>query len=429
MDRESPSGGRLRLTPIVLLQAANLLSGVANGVTVLAIPWLVLERTGSVAAAGTVAAISFLPPVLASPLAGWAVDHIGRRVVSIASDVLSAVSVAAIPLVALLTDLTLPWILGLAILGATFDPSGYTARRALLPDVAEASGMPVTRLNGIHEGVFSVGWVVGPLAGSLLIAGLGINAAFWAPFGCFVIAAVLIGVLRVGDSGQDAKAAREASGQEHPSAWQNAVLGLRILWTDPVLRALTLAVTILAAIYLPTESVLLPAHFVDLEQPGALGIILASLAAGTILGAFGFGWLATRFSQRGLMRTALLGTAVAYIPMALLPPLPVLAVAGFTLGLAWGPMQPLMTTLIQNRVDPDAQGRVFGIQLSLFSALPPMSMLATGAAAERFGIPAVLLLLAGLLVVMAVATVSLRALRHVDPPSSSAPSTGPATEL
>jgi hypothetical protein len=39
--------------------------------------------------------------------------------------------------------------------------------------------------------------------------------------------------------------------------------------------------------------------------------------------------------------------------MALLPPLPLLATAAFFLGFFWGPLNPLITTLIQQRVPVD----------------------------------------------------------------------------
>jgi MFS family permease len=405
---------RIHWTPIGLLQVPNLLSGVSNGVVTIAVPWLVLDITGSVANAGIVAAISALPGILASPLAGWAVDHFGRRIVSIVSDLLSAISVAAIPLVALATDLNVAWIIGLAMLGAVFDPAGYTARKALIPDVAAASGMDMNRLNGIHEGVFGVGWVIGPLVGSLLIATLGPTSAFWVPCGLFLIAAYLIGLLRVSDAGQEAKAAREEAGETHPSAWGNAVLGVTIIWRDPALRALVIAVTVLGSIYLPTETVLLPAHFVAIDQPQSLGIVLAALSGGTLVGAFGYGWISRRMSRLAISRTALIATFVCYLPIALLPALPIMVLAGFALGLAWGPMQPLMNTVVQRRVPADAQGRVYGIQTSLFYAMPPAFMLATGVAAERVGVMPVLLTLAALMTVVGVSILFVRSFREVN---------------
>jgi MFS family permease len=404
----------IRWGPIGLLQVPNLLSGMSNGVVTIAVPWLVLDRTGSVAAAGLVAAISALPGILAAPISGWAVDHFGRRIVSIISDLLSAISVAAIPIVAFFTDLTLPWIIALAMLGAVFDPAGYTARKALIPDVAEASGMSVTRLNGIHEGVFSVGWVVGPLVGASLIATLGAVPAFWVPFVLFIVSAILIVFLHVGDAGQDAKAARDEAGEAHPNAWQNAVLGIKIIWNDHALRALIVAVTVLGSIYLPTETVLLPAHFIAIDQPQSLGFVLAALSAGTIIGAFGYGWLAQRMKRLTIARAVLVGTIVFYLPIALLPPLPLMVAAGFAIGLAWGPMQPLMNSVVQGRVEPDAQGRVYGIQTALFYALPPVFMLVTGVIAERTGVMPVLLGLWALMTIVAIGVLLVKSIHDID---------------
>jgi MFS family permease len=404
----------IRWGPIALLQVPNLLSGMSNGVVTIAVPWLVLDRTGSVAAAGLVAAISALPGILAAPISGWAVDHFGRRIVSIISDLLSAISVAAIPIVAFFTDLTLAWIIALAMLGAVFDPAGYTARKALIPDVAEASGMSVTRLNGIHEGVFSVGWVVGPLVGASLIATLGAVSAFWVPFVLFIVSAVLIVFLHVGDAGQDAKNARDEAGEAHPNAWQNAVLGIKIIWNDHALRALIVAVTVLGSIYLPTETVLLPAHFIAIDQPQSLGFVLAALSAGTIVGAFGYGWLAKRMKRLTIARAVLVGTIICYLPIALLPPLPLMVAAGFAIGLAWGPMQPLMNTVVQGRVEPDAQGRVYGIQTALFYALPPVFMLVTGVIAERTGVMPVLLGLWVLMTIVALGVLMVKSIHDID---------------
>jgi MFS family permease len=239
-------------------------------------------------------------------------------------------------------------------------------------------------------------------------------SAFWVPFVLFLISAFLIVFLHVGDAGQEAKAARQEAGESHPNAWQNAVLGIKIIWNDHALRALILAVTILGAIYLPTESVLLPAHFEPLGQPAALGLVLAALSAGTIIGAVGYGWLSQRVSRLNIARAVLIATIVFYLPIALLPPLPLMVAAGFALGLAWGPMQPLMNTVVQRRVEPDAQGRVYGIQTSLFYVAPPAAMFLAGVLAEKFGVKPVLLGIAGLLVLTALGVLRVKSLRDID---------------
>jgi MFS family permease len=399
--------------PVALLQIANFTSGVGNAIVMIALPWLVLVRTDSPASAGLVAALSALPGLVMAPLAGWLVDHVGRRVVSVGSDILSALSVAAIPLVALLTDLTFTWILVLAVIGATFDPAGYTARRSLLPDVSEASGMPIERLNGIHEGVFAVGWTLGPLLGTALIATVGPESVFWAPFALFLVAAVCVALLRVRDAGQEARAERIAAGTE-VTGWAGIVRGFSVLWRDRLLRTVTIAVLVLAAIYLPTEAVVLPTHFEELDQPGSLGVVIAALAGGSAIGAFSYGWLSNRMSRMAITRVVLIGTAASIIPMALLPSLPLMVVAAFFLGLCWGPFNPLMSTLVQRRVPADEQGRVYGVQLSIFYAAPPMAMLAVGFAVQEFGVRATYLGLAGILALTSLLVLLAPGLKEID---------------
>lgn len=380
----------------------------------LTIPWLVLESTGSVAAAGLVAAISSVPGALASPLAGWGVDRLGRRVVSIASDIASAISVAAFPVVAWLFGLSLPTIIVLALIGAIFDPAGYTARKSLIVDVARESRIDTDRLNGIHEGIFAMGWTLGPLIAAVLIATVGAISSFWVPFALFLVAALLISILRVTDSGQQARLAAEESGAELLGMWAQASLGIKVIWRDVPLRALTIAILVLAAIYLPTESVVLPAYFEGLNLPWGLGAVIAALAGGSVIGSFAYGWLIARMGRLTLARLVLMGTMVSIVPLALLPPLPVMVVAAFVLGLAWGPMNPLLTTIVQRRVDPDVQGRVFGVQLSIFYAAPPVAMLLTGIAVEGFGLQPTYLALAGIMVVTGLVVLFVRSIHAID---------------
>ena len=402
---------RYRWRSVILLEGANGASSIANAIVMILIPWLVLQRTGSAASAGLVVAAASLPGIVMSPLVGAAIDRFGRRLVSIVSDILSALSVAAFPLVALVQDLTLPWLLALAVLGATFDPAGYTARKSLLPDVSAASGYPLDKLNGMHEGIFGVGWAIGPALGAVLIGVIGPVQTFWLPFGLFVVAILAIVALRVGDAGQEA---RKASGEEAIGAWQGLLLGARVLWQDKALRAITVALMVLAAVYLPTESVVLPAYFEGRDEPTSLGIIVSVMSLGTIVGAFGYGWLSNRFTRYQLARVVLIGTAISIVPLALLPPLPIMIVAGLLLGLAWGPFSPLMNTLVQRRVPADVQGRVYGVQMSLFYAAPPVAFLITGWGVETFGVQATYLALAGVLVATSIGVLFVRSIRDID---------------
>lgn len=394
--------------PVTLHQLSNFSSGLGNSIVMITIPWLILEETGSPAFAGLVAAISALPGLLISPIGGWLVDHIGRRTVSIAADLLSAAAVVAFPIVALTSGLSSSTILIIAVIGAIFDPAGYTARKTLLADVAKASNMKLDRLNGIHEGFMGVSWIFGPAVGAGLISTVGAINSFWVAGGLFIFAALTIAFLQVGNLGKDARDLAEEMGEVSDKSLR---VGFQVLWNDKLLRTISISILIIAAVYLPTETVVLSTYFEDLGEPASLGIVISALAAGSAIGSFGYGWISTRLTRRNLVRATLIGTAVSILPMAFLPPLPILVIAGFFLGLSWGPFTPLVSTLIQQRVPADRQGRVFGVQTAVFYAAPPLGMVLAGISVENYGVSTTYIVLATILsstAILALLTKSLR---------------------
>jgi len=394
--------------PVVLHQLSNFSSGLGNSIVMITIPWLILEETGSPAFAGLVAAISALPGLLISPVGGWLVDHIGRRSVSIGADLLSAIAVVAFPIVALTSELSSSTILIIAVIGAIFDPAGYTARKTLLADVAKASDIKLDRLNGIHEGFMGVSWIFGPAVGAGLISTVGAVNSFWVAGGLFVLAALTITFLRVGNLGQDARDLAEEMGEVSNKSIR---VGFQVLWNDKLLRTITISILIIAAVYLPTETVVLSTYFEDLGKPASFGIVISALATGSAFGSFGYGWISARLSRRNLVRTSFIGITISIIPMAFLPALPILIVAGFFLGLSWGPFTPLVSTLIQQRVPADQQGRVFGVQMAVFYAAPSLGMVAAGISVESFGVSTTYIVLATILSVTSILALLTKSLR------------------
>jgi MFS family permease len=224
----------------------------------------------------------------------------------------------------------------------------------------------------------------------------------------FIIAALAISFLRVGDAAKESRETAEASGAETDSSMR---VGIKTLWDDKVLRTLSVALLIIAAVYLPTEAVVLPTYFEDVDNPSGLGFVISALAAGSAVGSFGYGWISARMKRKTLIRLILLGSAVSIIPMAFLPPLSVLMLAGFLLGLSWGPYSPLISTLVQQRVPAHLQGRVFGVQTAFFYAAPPLGMVLAGLSVESYGIKATYIVLAGVLSVTSILVLLTKALR------------------
>ena len=64
-----------RLLPLV--EAATLISGIGNGIALVALPWLVLKLTGRTTAAGIVVIATALPPVVSPVFSGTVFGLLG----------------------------------------------------------------------------------------------------------------------------------------------------------------------------------------------------------------------------------------------------------------------------------------------------------------------------------------------------------------
>lgn len=366
-----------------LLQVTNAVSGISNGVVMITVPWIVLELTGSAAKAGLLAALSSLPGIVVSPVVGGLIDRFGRRAISMFSDIMSMVSVLMFLVINAVGDLTFTWILVIAVLGACFDPAGYTARKALIPNAATASGVEIDSANGRHEGIFAIGWMVGPAIGSACIKWSGPMLSFAVTAVMFACAAIAVSLMRVDDEHGKTVAHHEHG---HESFFASLREGFHALTRDKPLFALAIGFMFLSGLYMPIDTVIFPTHFESMNNATGLGALFASLAAGMVIGSFAYGRLAAKFSASALLRIVMIVSTVALLPMVILPPTWLFVVLGFFAGLSWGPFNPLWNSIVQKRVQPELQGRVYGLQMSLLYAAPPLGQLIVGACVDHFGL-------------------------------------------
>lgn len=402
-----------RRGPFVLLEAATIMSGSGNGVVVVTLPWLALERTGNAATAGVVAAATALPLLVSALLAGSVVDRVGRQRAAIVADVLSAVAVALVPIVDRAFGLDLGWLILLAVLGAAFDPMGLTGREAMLPDVARAARLKLERVNGIHEAVWGVAFLLGPGIGGVLIATVGAVNAMWAAAVGFTCSSLLVRCIRLASlrrpvaSPSDELAVRR-------SIWRETVDGIAIVWNDRLLRAVGLLSLGMLATYLPLEGVLFPAYFEEQDAPERLGLLIMAMSAGGIVGALAYSAYGHRVGRRVTFVVALVVSGLSIGVMALLPPFPVLLLAGLVVGLAYGPINPLVNLAIQTRAPEHARGRVTGLLNSTGDAAGPAGFLLVGPLIEWVGIQTAMIAVALVVLAVALSSIPSRGLRTFD---------------
>ncbi|BBY14734.1 MFS transporter [Mycolicibacterium litorale] len=398
--------------PLFLILFSALTAGAGNGISLVAFPWLVLQRNGSAVDASIVAMAGTLPLLVATLIAGAAVDYLGRRRVSMLSDALSAMSVAAVPIIALtfgVDAVNVAVLAALAALGAFFDPAGMTARETMLPEAAHRAGWTLDHANSVYEAVFNLAYIVGPGIGGLLIATMGGVDTMWVTAGAFVLSIAAIAPLRLEGAG------RPDRDQLPERVWAGIVEGLGFVWRTPVLRTLAVVDLIATGLYMPMESVLFPKYFTDRDQPAQLGWVLMALSIGGLVGALGYAVLSRYANRRTVMLTAVITLGVAMTVIAFLPPLPVILVLSAIVGLVYGPIAPIYNYVMQTRAPAHLRGRVVGVMGSLAYAAGPLGLVVAGPLADRAGLSVTFLALSLPMLALGLAAIFMPALRQLDP--------------
>jgi len=295
MAKGSTSKRVLNTWPIVIGQSVSLLG---DYIAFLALPLFVLDLTGTGRDLGLTMAFETVPTLFFGFAAGVALDRVPIRRALIVSDIgrAGAFTLLALSVVA---DVPSVWMVFAAAflvgsLGVLFDSGLQAWLPALLPEDALVS------VNSRLQFARTMTWTIGPPTAVFLIeSGGGFAIAFAADAVTFLISAAFILVL---------VEVRPRPVVEHDPWWPAFREGITYLWRQPMLRAATLAATVVNLTFLPMEVLLVLFARDALDIPQHLvGWFFAGHA---LLGAFGVA-LAPRATRRlGLGRVFVLGLAL-----------------------------------------------------------------------------------------------------------------------
>ncbi|MCV7147910.1 MFS transporter [Mycobacterium riyadhense] len=397
--------------PASLIMFATLTTAMGVGISMLVLPWLVLQRHHSAGDASIVASAAMVPLVFSTLIAGNAIDYFGRRRVSLFCDFFTGVSVAAVPLIASVfgaNALNVGVLALVAAFTATFDSAGMTARASMLPEAASRAGWSLDRMNSSCQGVRNVSLIVGPGIGGLMIAAIGGINTMWIVTGASGLSIMAIAALRLEGTGKPRH-------ENRPEGLLSGIAeGLRFVWGLRVLRTLALIELAVAALYLPMESVLFPKYFVDRHQPAELGWVLAAMAVGSLAGALGYAALSKRIRRRTTVLVRILTLAAATVGFALLPPLPIILVLSVFVGLVYGPIRPIYLYLMHTRAPHHLRGRAVGAMTSLTCAAAPLGLVLAGPLSDAVGLRATFSVMAVPITVIGLVAMLLPSLHEMD---------------
>jgi MFS family permease len=367
--------------PLYAMYMADAISLAGNNLTTIAIPWFVLATTGSASKTGIAGFFAILPVIIASVLGGAVVDRLGYRRSSIIADLASGSTVAAIAILHSLDQLAFPTLLVLVFLGAFLDAPGSTARAALLPDLATTADIPMEKVSANVQIIERGSRLVSaPLAG-VLIAAFGPVTALWVDAASFLASGIIVAV------GIPAATRSETTGEPRDGYLRSLRAGFAFIRGDSLIKAILLTVMITNGLDVARSLVGIPVLARDVyESSVALGIMFAASGGGAVVGAL----LYTRFGLRYARRTVFIASftlvGVPTLAFALLPPLWVAVVAQFLMGVAAGPLNPILMTVQFERIPDEMRARVFGaVTAGAFLAMP-LGVLLGGVLIDAIGL-------------------------------------------
>lgn len=394
--------------PLYALLAAGVISQSGNQMLHLAIPWFVLQTTGSITKTGISAFFSLLPTVLAGIFGGPLVDKLGFKRTSLLADLLSGVSVALIPLLHATIGLEFWQLLVLVFIGALLDAPGVTARYSLLPKIAERASISTVRATSLEDAVNRSSSLIGPPIAGVLIAFIGAENVLWVDAASFLVSIALVA------AGVPDDRMRRTPEEELPYL-ESLKEGLAFVLRDRLLLVVILSVTVTNILDAVLGMVILPAYFNRIyESAVGLGLVFGAFGAGALTGALTYGAIGHRFSRRWVFVGAFLLVALRSFPFIPVPPLIVLVGSMFVFGIGSGPLNPILGLAELGRTPAHMRGRVLGAIQAIAWGAMPLGVLAGGFLVAWIGIRPALGLTGGLYVLVALSLIPNPGVKDLD---------------
>lgn len=397
--------------------AAHVISFSGDVIAQLALAVLVFERTGSALGSSLTFALGFVPHLFGGTLLSSVADRFPVRRTLICCDLASAGLVALMAL----PGLPIPLLLGLLLPLGTIAPVFGGARAASLPDVLGGQGFALGR--SLLRMVAQSSQVGGFALGGVLLTTLSPRSLLLLDAASFMASAVL---LRLGtrerpphaDKQAGSPAAAAAVGP-HRSVARDSLAGVRLALGSPTLRPLLLFSWLPPAFTIAPEALAAPYVARLGGSPTAVGLLLASAAAGSVAGMLIAGsWLSPSRRLRLMVPLA----TWTFVPLlclvaypGLIPAMVLLALSGLGWAYSIGLDQRLLEATPEH-----LRGRTLSLATSGLMLANGLGFAAAGAAAEFADPQAVIVAssLAGLLVVALLARPVTRALGKVNARSS-----------
>lgn len=321
-----------------------------------AIAWHVFQLTHSPFHLGLIGLVQFLPAFALTLVAGALADTFDRRRIMMTAQLLTLASGATLFLATARGSVTLGLLYGIVVTAAIATAFDSPARMAFLPSLVPRVAFP--RVATIASTNQALAFATGPALGGLLIADLGIAAAYGAYVVLILVALTLLALL---PSPPNAPSGRGVS-------FDVIREGLRFVRSRPViLGCMTLD---MFAVIFGGAAALLPIYATDILQvgPRGYGLLSSALEIGALLTSLA---LIARPPIRHAGRALLFAVGVyglATIVFGLSRSFPLSLAAYMLVGVADQVSVVMRSTAIQLSTPDELRGRVSAVNLLFIGA-------------------------------------------------------------
>lgn len=370
----APLGHPLALPHFRNLWLGSAVSLFGDQFYLVALPWLVLQRTGSSLALGTILMTAAVPRAVLMLAGGAITDRFSPRRVLMATASARSLLVAAIAVLAWLNVIHLWHIYALSLLFGVADAFSFPAGSALMPTLVAPEQLPAA--NSVFASTAHLSGMLGPAPAGIVVKAWGIAQAFFLDAVSFLF--VIAALWRVPERPKP-----PAPAAKRPSMLHSIGEGLRYVVNDPALRSLLLLTAALNFCMTGPVSVGLAtmAKF-RFGSAAAFGTLLSCVSGGALAGMVLAG-IIKRPPRRGLLLVGIsflmgLGLLVVGLSYRLLP----IAVTLAFMGIGAGFINVHIMSWMQGRVERQVLGRVMSVLMFSAIGLLPISLLVAGVVAQ-----------------------------------------------
>jgi DHA3 family macrolide efflux protein-like MFS transporter len=368
--------------PFFTIWTGQALSLLGSRVAQFAIVWWLTETTGSATVLATASMVAFIPEVFLAPIAGAYVDRWNRRIVMILADGFIALASLWLAVMFWLGTAQVWHIYALMLIrsiGGSFHWPAMQASTSLMVPKEQ-----LTRVAGINQTLYGVLGIAGPPLGAILMELLPLQGVMLIDVGTAALAIIPLFFIHIPQPERTSE-----KHAERPSVWTDFKEGLRYVWGWTGMLYLIVLIFFFKIASAPAFSLmplLVKKHF----SGGAaqLSLLQAILGVGTIVGGLVLSaWggfrkkIVTSLSAAFVFSFGFLGLGLApgnIFEIALASAF----VIGFTLPMIDGPFMAIM----QSSVEPEMQGRVFTLAISLLNISAPFSLAIAGPISDKLGL-------------------------------------------